>query len=275
MNNDNEIYVFLSHSHLDYEKVRTVRNLLEQEGYRPLMFFLKCLENEKYVELTKTLIKEEIDNRQRFILCASEHAKTSDWVKFEINHIVSTNRPYEIIELDAPIEAQIHAVKNFKRRSSVFMSYPSQLEPLAQTTIHALKGKDFHPFDTNDLMIKSMDLTSELKRQLKSASDNGYVLIFIDENLKENSFQYFEIQYALEINHSMQEQRVIPIWTSQKFGYDELLASNPTVFRLFSCHNGINVCKMDIETSAITIANRLVEIDVQQNNHKVESYVAE
>lgn len=155
------------------------------------------------------------------------------------------------------------------------MSYPSQLEPLAQTTIHALKGKDFHPFDTNDLMIKSMDLTSELKRQLKSASDNGYVLIFIDENLKENSFQYFEIQYALEINHSMQEQRVIPIWTSQKFGYDELLASNPTVFRLFSCHNGINVCKMDIETSAITIANRLVEIDVQQNNHKVESYVAE
>ena len=105
MNNDNEIYVFLSHLHLDYEKVRTVRNLLEQEGYRPLMFFLKCLENEKYEELTKTLIKEEIDSRQRFILCANEHAKTSDWVKFEINHIVRTNRPYEIIELDAPIEA--------------------------------------------------------------------------------------------------------------------------------------------------------------------------
>lgn len=88
MDKDNEIYVSISHSHLDYEKVRIVRNLLEQEGYRPLMFFLKCLENEKYEELTKTLIKEEFDNRQRFILCASEHAKTSDWVKFEINHVL-------------------------------------------------------------------------------------------------------------------------------------------------------------------------------------------
>ena len=275
MNNDNEIYVFLSHSHLDYEKVRTVRNLLEQEGYRPLMFFLKCLENEKYVELTKTLIKEEIDNRQRFILCASEHAKTSDWVKFEINHIVSTNRPYEIIELDAPIEAQIHAVKNFKRRSSVFMSYPRQLDALVQMTIHTLIKNDFQIFyDKYDLM-EGANLASDIKQQLRQASDTGYVLIFIDENLKENSFQYWELQYALEINHSTQEQRVIPIWASQRFDHDELLDLNPTVFGQFRCQDGINVCKMDIKTSALTIANRLVEIDIQQNNHKVESCVAE
>lgn len=275
MNNDNEIYVFLSHSHLDYEKVRTVRNLLEQEGYRPLMFFLKCLENEKYEELTKTLIKEEIDNRQRFILCASEHAKTSDWVKFEINHIVSTNRPYEIIELDAPIEAQIHAVKNFKRRSSVFMSYPRQLDALVQMTIHTLIKNDFQIFyDKYDLM-EGANLASDIKQQLRQASDTGYVLIFIDENLKENSFQYWELQYALEINHSTQEQRVIPIWASQRFDHDELLDLNPAVFGQFRCQDGINVCKMDIKTSALTIANRLVEIDIQQNNHKVESCVAE
>ncbi|OUO18397.1 hypothetical protein B5F90_10070 [Alistipes sp. An31A] len=275
MNKDNEIYVFLSHSHLDYEKVRTVRNLLEQEGYRPLMFFLKCLENEKYEELTKTLIKEEIDSRQRFILCASEHAKTSDWVKFEINHIVSTNRPYEIIELDAPIEAQMLAVKNFKRRSTVFISAPRQLDALVQMTIHALKKNDFQMFyDKYDLM-EGADFASEIKQQLRKSSDNGYVLIFIDENLKENSFQYFEIQCAMKINHSMQEQRVIPIWASQKFDYDELLDLPPIVFECFRYHAGINVCKMDIKTSALTIANRLVEIDVQQNNHNVESSVAE
>ena len=41
-NEDNKIFVFLSHSHHDYEKVRFVRDLLETEGFRPLMFFLKC-----------------------------------------------------------------------------------------------------------------------------------------------------------------------------------------------------------------------------------------
>jgi hypothetical protein len=41
---ENKIIVFLSHYHHDYEKVRVVRDLLEKEGFRPLMFFLKCLE---------------------------------------------------------------------------------------------------------------------------------------------------------------------------------------------------------------------------------------
>lgn len=75
---DSKIFVFLSHSHHDYEKVRVVRDLLENEGFRPLMFFLKCLEKDEYKELTKILIKWEIDNRKRFILCDSENAKESD-----------------------------------------------------------------------------------------------------------------------------------------------------------------------------------------------------
>ena len=33
--NDNEVWVFLSHSNKDYEKVRQVRNMLEQESLRP------------------------------------------------------------------------------------------------------------------------------------------------------------------------------------------------------------------------------------------------
>ena len=36
-------WIFLSHSHNDFEKVREVRNILEVQGHNPLMFFLKCL----------------------------------------------------------------------------------------------------------------------------------------------------------------------------------------------------------------------------------------
>lgn len=46
-NINNGIWVFLSHSNKDYDKVRTVRNILEEHGFRPLMFFLKCLDDDK------------------------------------------------------------------------------------------------------------------------------------------------------------------------------------------------------------------------------------
>lgn len=46
-NKNNEIWVFLSHSNLDYDNVRRVRDLLENDGFRPIMFYLKCLEDNK------------------------------------------------------------------------------------------------------------------------------------------------------------------------------------------------------------------------------------
>ena len=37
MHFDEEICVFLSHSHKDFENVSLVRNLLEERGYRPII----------------------------------------------------------------------------------------------------------------------------------------------------------------------------------------------------------------------------------------------
>lgn len=55
-NNNNEIWVFLSHSNKDYEKVRRVRDMLEDRSFRPLMFFLKCLNEEGEID---SLMKRE------------------------------------------------------------------------------------------------------------------------------------------------------------------------------------------------------------------------
>lgn len=73
-----EIWIFLSHSNVDYDKVRKVRNMLEEQGLRPIMFFLKCLNDDDEID---DLIKREIDCRTRFILCDSPNARCSTWVK--------------------------------------------------------------------------------------------------------------------------------------------------------------------------------------------------
>lgn len=104
-------------------RYREVRDLLEKEGFRPLMFFLKCLEKNGYEDLTRTLIKEEIDSRQRFLLCSSKNAEESDWVKFEVEHIKEINRPYEVVDLEWSHEKLKEAIRRFKVRSTVFLSY--------------------------------------------------------------------------------------------------------------------------------------------------------
>jgi hypothetical protein len=75
-------WVFVSHSHKDLKKVREIRNRLEQEGHKPLLFYLKCLE-EADARLPQ-LIKDEIEARTWFVLCDSESARASNWVAEEM-----------------------------------------------------------------------------------------------------------------------------------------------------------------------------------------------
>ena len=86
---NNEIRVFLSHSNKDYEKVRQVRNMLEEQSLRPLMFFLHYLNDEEEID---SLIKRKIDCRTRFIFCDSDNARKSHWVQKEVEYIKSQNR---------------------------------------------------------------------------------------------------------------------------------------------------------------------------------------
>ena len=121
MPNDNT-YVFLSHSHYDFDKVCRLRNLLEAEGFKPLMFFLKAFEKPEYEPMLKPILMEEIDQRDRFILCRSDNSRKSEWVKFEEDYIKSKKRPFEVIDLDSSDEIQLEAIKNYRRRSRVFIS---------------------------------------------------------------------------------------------------------------------------------------------------------
>ena len=62
-------YVFVSHSHLDIEKVRKIRNFLESEGIEPILFYLRCMDggDEQKIGALKKLICDEIDAREFFL----------------------------------------------------------------------------------------------------------------------------------------------------------------------------------------------------------------
>ena len=94
---EKEIWIFLSHSSEDFNKVRKIRNYLEEKSYRPLMFYLKCLESDEEIY---DLITREIDVRTRFVLCDSENARGSEWVKREMDYISNQNPPRSFLQID-------------------------------------------------------------------------------------------------------------------------------------------------------------------------------
>lgn len=249
---DNKIFVFLSHSHLDYEKVRVVRDLLEIEGFRPLMFFLKCLEKKGYEELTRKLIKEEIDDRHRFVLCDSENAKESDWVQFEVEHIKETNRPYEIVDLNWPVEKIAETIKKFKIRSTVFISYPRRQKELARAINEKLKMYDFNTFfDEDDLRVVGTSYEEIISKSIIKAAEEGYVLAIIDEHFSFKSWQFKEIRAAEDYGG-----RIIPVVTES--------LSDEAMF-LFGNINYIDVQNMSVSEASDHIISCFMRID-QHNN---------
>ena len=79
--------VFLSHSSKDIEKVRQIRDILEVLDYEPLLFHLKCLDDDNGD--LETFIQKEIESRNIFIYCKSQNAESSRWVQKELEYIKS------------------------------------------------------------------------------------------------------------------------------------------------------------------------------------------
>lgn len=183
MTTDNEIWVFLSHSNKDYEKVRQVRNMLEEENLRPLMFFLHCLNDEDEID---ELIKREIDCRTRFILCDSDNAKDSKWVQKEVAYIKSKDRLYETIDLSKPIEEIKKSLQQFITKTRIFVSYNREEVQLAKVFALRMRKYDFNVY--MDMLYDSsqtyhQDYANETLRNLDFTSKNGVVVAFVNERV--------------------------------------------------------------------------------------------
>ncbi len=253
---DNRIYVFLSHSHHDYEKVRVVRDLLEEQGFRPLMFFLKCLEKKEFEELTRVLITEEIESRQRFILCKSKNADDSTWVKFEVEYIKKLNRPYEVVDLSWPKEQIYETINKFRIRSTVFLSYHSNQYELARAVNDILISHDFKTFIDKDHLHMGDSYAEVIRHQIIESIGKGYVLVFLDDKFRKESWQFQEIKMAIEYSHFGYVGSIIPVVSAPL---------PPEANSLLGNLNWIDVQGMDIQEASDHVVKILLQIDSQYN----------
>jgi len=200
--NNNEIWVFLSHSNKDYEKVRQVRNMLEEQSLRPLMFFLHCLNDDDEID---SLIKREIDCRTRFILCDSENARKSPWVQKEVEYIKSQNRICETIDLSKSIDEIMSTLQDFINKTRIFISYNREEYPLAEMVYHRLCQYDFAVYMDmlyNPNEVYTQDYSETIQEIKQNAEKGGYLVSIANERiLSEYSASRFELIKAIKDNH--------------------------------------------------------------------------
>jgi len=269
-------WVFVSHSTKDFERVRLVRNALEDRGFRPILFYLKCMEDEDEIN---GLLKREIDARRHFILCDSSNAQASKFVQSEVDYIRSKRRMYEVVDLsqidldNSDAEDILRLIKPFIRRTTVYISRSYFSEITNSPYLYCeLRNAGFHVLDLRYGLtgneISDMDFDSEMKKQLKSTLNDGYLIVLI-----ENSNYYYilkEFEYAFQIN----PKRLFPVIIGNPIEEQTSPEIKQRMVRLL--HSWKESTNMDIlhlssdvhlSNNAFAIANQLASFDLE-NQYK-------
>lgn len=194
-----EIWIFLSHSSEDFGKVRLIRNYLEEKSFRPLMFYLKCLESDDEIY---DLITREIDVRTRFILCDSENAQNSYWVQREMDYITSRDpkRSYQVLDLSKPMETLVKELDAYTNQMNVFISCSSKYGKLYKEVYDRLSKYDLRvlpEFET--LNIIGQDYQETILQGIRYAANNGYFVYLDSEDYHESLYGAAEFKLADEL----------------------------------------------------------------------------
>lgn len=253
-------WVFISHSTKDFELVRLIRNVLEEMGRRPILFYLKCLSKKEEVN---SLLKREIDARPRFILCDSRNARASEYVQEEVNYIQSKKRMYETIDLsqvdlDSPniVQEILNLIKPFHRRTSVFLSYSRNDQSIASQLQKQLKRVGFDVWDADFYLDKvpgvvtQQDWETLIKTSISATLDKGYFIALLGDKL--GDFSISEIKYAYEVDSS----RVLPVTITKNIQPDFLQR-----FNILDVSNESS----DLEKARV-IVEALISFDLENQN---------
>ncbi|MCD7957553.1 MAG: TIR domain-containing protein [Lachnospiraceae bacterium] len=185
-------WVFISHSHLDIEVVRKIRNQLEACGFEPLMFYLKCLNDDDEIE---SLIRREIDEREWFIYVESENALNSRWVRSEREYISQlSGKKIFTIDINKDIAQQVNKIT---RQLKVFISCSSYDREIFETIKKALVKRDFLVYDPFEMPVGN-DWLLQMRDALDETVQNGFALLLISEHTKNNAYMKKEIDFAFE-----------------------------------------------------------------------------
>ena len=231
MSNQQGAWIFLSHSTKDWDEVRQIRNLLEEKGHRPLVFFLKCLT--EHAELDG-LIKREIDARTWFLLCDSDNARNSTWVQAEMAYIKTLAGKYhEQIHLDEPVEAQIERIDRLCRRATVFLSYHNADRLKARRFADALASHDYSVWFDVDAIAPGASFQDEIESGLRKAIDRGFVLFLASRNSARSEFVRREIQETLAATRSVARDALIAVMLDDSDAAREAVPASLSRFEFY------------------------------------------
>ena len=220
LSQNKEIWIFLSHSNEDYEKVRRVRNFLEEMNTRPLMFFLKCLNDDEEID---SLIKREIEARTRFILCDSENARKSNWVAKEIEYITKLHKPYDVIDINSTEENIKQLINKYLRKEHLFFSYPNELYAAIDIVAERISKYDFCSSFVVMKDLVGTNFAKIIKNNIDVSLMTGKFIPILSKFSINSKWQNLELKAALE--HPYHLDSILPIYLDDisKNYYHELL----------------------------------------------------
>lgn len=196
-------WTFISHSHKDIKQVRFIRNELEKRGFEPLMFYLKCLNDDDEIE---DIIKREINERTWFIYVESQNSINSKWVKTEREYIKTLkDKKIFTIDITKDISEQLEKIENISRQMKIFISYTNKdFEIYNQIKNHLVK-KDLLVFSEQQLN-QDHNWFDNSKEKMEQSSRNGFVIPIITDNSINSSYMKHELLLAEKLN-----AKIIPV----------------------------------------------------------------
>ena len=236
--------VFLSHSSKDIDKVRQIRNILETLQYEPLLFYLKCLDDDN--KTLEDFIKKEIEARNCFIYCKSENSEKSAWVQKELEYIRNfDSKRLFTINIDKPLQETLvqllQSITDIIKKNRVFISC-SHAEPDKTFGNFLEKVLTQNGYDVVRFKILDTQTDHVHKERL---NETGIFIPVISRNSIASTYCKSELETVLFLYESNQTDNIIfPIY----YGISEMLATQllPSMLASF---NGITVTQKDSLTN--------------------------
>lgn len=189
--------IFLSHSSKDIDKVRKIRDILESMEFEPLLFHMKCLDDQN--EVLEEFIKKEIDARNVFVYCKSKNAEASLWVQKEVAYISNSpnKRIYEI-DIEKPLRETLvsflHALAEIIKQNSVFISCSHADKALSNAVSTILEKNGYEIVRYNTF---SNQTYMQHDEDIKKISQNGIFVPIITPNFVDSVYCMSEIEKVL------------------------------------------------------------------------------
>jgi len=207
-------WTFLAHSHRDIIRVREIRNELEKNHRNPLIFFLKCLDDDD--AMLPELLRKEIEAREWFILCDSENAQASKWVQEEVRIIKSDpDKVFTTINLDAK-ELDLSGITRLCNRATVYISHSHEKEDnwFARKIAGFLERRDFSVFlDIVDLS-GGDNWERKISDSLHEAARSGFLLVILTQNWLASKGANYDVKAFLEQSH--QSGNIVPVLMEER-----------------------------------------------------------